>query len=245
MFSWWIPVFFSAITTGLMIISQFVGNNTFINVSFILFGVGVVVLIISLIYQIAKRRWLRSIATFIILVVTVVCVFLFTLFMSVVSAFSSDHYADDLKIPANIPIENPIALISIDERPFRMERPDSMLLISKSKMDFQLYSSLQPGLYEYDFWVGKIESGTIFLKAFEITHEDELSTGNLPERSSVSVVNITDSIRKFGTTSCFTIYEGDWGKPYAARFEVWFKPDNGGAERKLVAKNYKLEGWEH
>jgi hypothetical protein len=40
-----------------------------------------------------------------------------------------------------------------------------------------------------------------------------------------------------------TIYEGDWGKPYAARFEVWFKPDNGGNEQKLFQKNYKIEGW--
>jgi hypothetical protein len=42
----------------------------------------------------------------------------------------------------------------------------------------------------------------------------------------------------------FTIYEGDWGKPYSARFEIWFIPDNGGKERKLVEKNYKVEGWQ-
>ena len=48
---------------------------------------------------------------------------------------------------------------------------------------------------------------------------------------------------KFSSATDFTIYEGDWGKPYAARFELWFKPVNGGHERKLIEKNYKIEGW--
>jgi hypothetical protein len=48
----------------------------------------------------------------------------------------------------------------------------------------------------------------------------------------------------YSAESIFTIYEGDWGKPYAARFEVWFFPDNGGKERKLIEKNFKIEGWQ-
>jgi hypothetical protein len=40
------------------------------------------------------------------------------------------------------------------------------------------------------------------------------------------------------------IYEGDWGKPYAARFEVWFTPDAGGPERKLAERIFKIEGWQ-
>ena len=41
----------------------------------------------------------------------------------------------------------------------------------------------------------------------------------------------------------FTIYEGDWGKPYAARIEVWFRPDSGRTERKLMERVCKIEGW--
>ena len=40
------------------------------------------------------------------------------------------------------------------------------------------------------------------------------------------------------------IGEGDWGKYYAARFEVWFDPDSGAPERKLLEKNFKIEGWQ-
>lgn len=148
-----------------------------------------------------------------------------------------DEWAKNLKIPANIQIENPV---NFD---FGEHRPDSITNRPVIQTDFQLYNSFQPGLYEFDFWTNKIESGTIYLKAYEITQGYALSTDRLPEQSLVKVNNPTDSILKFGTTSHFTIYEGDWGQPYAARFEVWFKPDNGGKERKLLRKNYKIEGW--
>ena len=50
-------------------------------------------------------------------------------------------------------------------------------------------------------------------------------------------------MKKFGTNDHFTIYEGDWEKPYGARFEVWFKADNENEEIKLFEKNYVIEGW--
>ncbi|WP_348636566.1 hypothetical protein QLS71_015380 [Mariniflexile litorale] len=59
----------------------------------------------------------------------------------------------------------------------------------------------------------------------------------------MKINNTNDTIKKFSTKDDFTIYEGDWGKPYGARFEVWFKPDNGGKEVKLLEKNYIIEGW--
>jgi hypothetical protein len=148
-----------------------------------------------------------------------------------------DPWASNLKIPTDIPIELP-ADLDFDE-----QRPDSITNRKVTAIDFQLYNSFQPGLFEYDFWTGRIESGTIYLKAFEITQEYALSTDRLPRSSSIKVVNPTDTIKKFSTTSHFTIYEGDWGDPYAARFEVWFRPDDGGVERRLLSKNYKIEGW--
>ena len=91
----------------------------------------------------------------------------------------------------------------------------------------------------------------LYLKAFEITQNDPLSVDRLKESSTISVYNSTDSLvmfqmdkgnSKYGRP--FTIYEGDWGKPYATRFELWFVPENGGQERKLIVKNYKVEGWQ-
>jgi hypothetical protein len=148
-----------------------------------------------------------------------------------------DEWAQNLQIPTNIQLDNPVDI------GFDNHRPDSISNRPVNQTDFQLYNSFQPGLYEFDFWTTKIEPGTIYLKAFEVTQGYALSTDRLPESSSVKVFNPTDSIKKFGTTSHFTIYEGDWGQPYAARFEVWFKPDNGEPEIKILHKHYKIEGW--
>ncbi|KUJ63232.1 hypothetical protein AR687_03500 [Flavobacteriaceae bacterium CRH] len=197
---------------------------------------------ISVFFQLSKKEWLKSIVTAFLFGGTVF--FLFIIYL--VTAFfieqdTPDTWADHLTIPKNIQIDNPVDM----EFGGRLEdmKPDSITNRVVTKTEFQLYNSFQPGLYEYDFWVGKIESGKIYLKAFEITHNEALSDDRLARSSSLYIYNPTDSIMKFGTSDHFTIYEGDWGKPYAGRFEVWFKPDNGKKERKLFSKNYKIEGW--
>ena len=53
-----------------------------------------------------------------------------------------------------------------------------------------------------------------------------------------------DPEETFLSTAQITISEGDWGRPYGARFEAWFVPDNGGPERKLLEKAYRIEGWQ-
>lgn len=146
-----------------------------------------------------------------------------------------DGYADKLTIPKNIKIYLP---------------SDTTFSVGDTVPNFQLYNSFQPGLYSYSLWTKKIDKGYCYLKAFEITENDPLSVDRLKERSKIEVYNPTDSIVMFsmGKTEynedrIFTIYEGDWDKPYAARFEVWFVPAKGGQEQKLFEKNFEIEGW--
>jgi hypothetical protein len=54
----------------------------------------------------------------------------------------------------------------------------------------------------------------------------------------------SDAAERFWAKESVTIFEGDWGEPYAARFEVWFDPDSGQADRKLAQRVYKIEGWQ-
>ena len=150
---------------------------------------------------------------------------------------SEDVFASNLVIPSDIPIHKPIPLGYDIHRPANVD--DSVRL----KRDFQLYESFQPGLYEYDYWGSFDEPGTLFLKAYEITQEYRLSKSTLKEKSSIVVSSIGQNIIRFETDNHFTIYEGDWGDPYAARFEVWFQLKAGGSERKLYEKNYVIEGW--
>ncbi len=116
--------------------------------------------------------------------------------------------------------------------------------IKHGKPSLELRNSFQPGLYDSIIWVNAGEPGRIYLKAFEATKGTALSGDRLGGDSSEWVGWSNDSEESFFSNTHFMIYEGDWGKPYAARFEVWFVPDSGGPERKLIEKVFKIEGWQ-
>ncbi len=109
---------------------------------------------------------------------------------------------------------------------------------------FNLWNSFQPGIYDSEIWVNPGEPGMIYLKAFEVTKGTPLSIDRLKERSNEWVGWSDDPAQLFFSNTHFTIYEGDWGQPYAARFEVWFAPDSGKSDRKLIEKIFKIEGWQ-
>jgi len=234
---WWRPILFWFLSCLIFGLSEILQNKSFGNFAFLIFGIGLIILLIASIYQFANRKWLTGFLSLGIFGGTIFLFIVYSVAMFWIEQDRPDTWADNLKIPTNISINIPVDL------DMEGNRPDSLFNKTMTNTDFQLYNSFQRGLYEYDIWTGKIESGTIYLKAFEITQEYALSTNRLPQSSSVKIYNPSDSIMKFGTTSYFTIYEGDWGKPYAARFEIWFKPENGGKEKRLLTKNYKIEGW--
>lgn len=115
--------------------------------------------------------------------------------------------------------------------------------VRSGEPDFELYNGGQPGIYDSEIWVNPGEPGMIYLKAFEITREYRLSADRLVEESNEWVGWSDDPRELFFSNTHFMIGEGDWGKPYAVRFEVWFVPDSGGPERKLLEKIFKVEGW--
>ncbi|MBS7252999.1 hypothetical protein [Flavobacterium branchiicola] len=239
--NWKKPVYFWLLTIVILIISDFSKSPIFQHISLSLFGLGLFILLISAIYQLSQKKWIKSLVSFVLFGGSIFSFLFYFLISFFIDQITPDTFAVNLEIPKNIKIDNPINMDFDDN--FNTKRPDSITNKLVKNTEFQLYNSFQPGLYEYDFWIGKIESGTIYLKAFEITNNEALSTTRLPKSSSLKVYNSSDKIKKFSTADDFTIYEGDWGQPYAARFEVWFKPDNGKKERKLFSKNYKIEGW--
>jgi len=160
------------------------------------------------------------------------------LFFFAMALDSGDHFTDDLVIPQELEFDFPIDLA--DDEGFELARPD--FIEERDHLDFQLYNSFQPGLFEYDVWIETDVPGEVYFKAYEVSKEIPLSEGRLKDRSTIIIEATHDSIRKFSSKGHFTIYEGDWGDPYGARFELWFMPE-GGEEYKLLEKNYIIEGW--
>ena len=118
--------------------------------------------------------------------------------------------------------------------------------IRQGNTSLELRESFQPGLYDSEIWTNPGEPGMIYLKVFEITQETPLSVDRLKKSSNEWIGWSDNPTELFFSNTHFTIYEGDWGKPYAARFEVWFTPDTGRADRKLFEKifNGNLTGSE-
>ncbi len=117
-------------------------------------------------------------------------------------------------------------------------------LAGKDGHPFRLLTGPQPGIYGVGYSLNPGEPGSVYLKAFEVTKGTPLSVDRLEMASKTRMAWSTEPSERFGAKAGFTIYEGDWGKPYAARFEVWFKPDSSKTERKLAERIFKIEGWD-
>jgi hypothetical protein len=189
-------------------------------------------LICSFIYHLFKKRWLIALGVFMsIMVVTVMGMWGTWVYMMA----GADYFADDLEMPTGVVIVVPYP---IEKREFIR---DSINSLNHPVTFIQVYKDdFQPGIYNYDFWSHDIGSGIVYLKVFEVTKGTPLNGNRLPMTTALHVGQLGDR----GTSSSFKIYEGDWGKPYAARFEVWFKPADSSVERKVSQKIYKIEGWQ-
>ena len=151
---------------------------------------------------------------------------------------SNDPFTDDLTIPEDIEIEKPLTLnhaegIAIDWATINLPKPDSM------SWDIAYWGG-EPGIYDYVLWYQPQTCGELYVKAFEINKGTPLSAKAIRQRTTTPVCK-TNELTLFHKR--FTLYEGDWGSPYAARFELWFSPDSAEPDYRIASKNYVVEGW--
>ena len=137
-------------------------------------------------------------------------------------------------------IENPEAAVALARA---KAREIALATAAKDGSALVLLNGMQPGMYGAKFSRNPGEPGSVYLKAFEVTQGTALSERSVAFASETRILWSKHTEERFGAESGFTIYEGDWGKPYAARVEVWFKPDSGVPERKLAERVFKIEGW--
>lgn len=235
----WLPIFYFIFGAFIFVGLTSSTNHLLVSISDYLLLSSALILLVTGIWQITKGNRYYGVLQLGVLLFGISGLAFIVTFISLFGA-DTDTFADNLIIPENIEIGYPVDL-QMDEN-FEGIRPDSISL-KNGEPKFQLYNSFQGGLYEYDIWIGSDKSGVLFLKAFEVTQEVQLSKSTLKESSAIHIESTNGKIQKFGTNAPFTIYEGDWGKPYGARFEVWFKADNQNEEIKLFEKNFIIEGW--
>ena len=98
------------------------------------------------------------------------------------------------------------------------------------------------GGYDFYMWHKPTEKGEIYIKAFETTTNQILSEWKLTNRTKNTISELSDDYKLFmGRT---VIDEGTFEKYYPARFELWFKSEKDGIEKKLTEKYYLIDGWD-
>jgi len=107
-----------------------------------------------------------------------------------------------------------------------------------------LAQGMQGGIYQVNAQINPGEQGHAYLKVYEQTRNTRLSEERLTIRSQQIVGWSNDPRERFRYQVEVTVYEGDWGVYYPARFELWFVPASGAAERKLLEDIFKIEGWQ-
>jgi hypothetical protein len=148
--------------------------------------------------------------------------------------YPNDFFADDLEIPKNITFENPLGSFGT------LDNADSIAIFKGISLNFKLVNSFQPGIYDYYVWLKPSQKGSLFLRIFEISQNIPLSSERIESESKIRITSGVDSLKLYHQN--FTIYEGDWFKPYGSRVELWFEPEKG-KSFKILQKNYIVEGW--
>ncbi|OGC23639.1 hypothetical protein A2310_00915 [candidate division WOR-1 bacterium RIFOXYB2_FULL_37_13] len=116
--------------------------------------------------------------------------------------------------------------------------------IKKGKPDISITDGDQGGIYMIKAHLNPNELGYVYAKVFESKSGRVLSASTITNESLEYIGWSKNKQEQFFYNTEITIYEGDWGDYRSARFELWFVPDSGTPERKLVEKNFKIEGWQ-
>lgn len=207
--------------------------------SWVLISIAIIICLIIHTYWLLKRNLKKDVWVVwgMCLLVEFLGIVISILLATALTFLDIDHFADDLRPPDEVVLALPVPYTNDATLNSRESRFDGMA------GDILLYRRHQGGLYAADVWCNPGEAGQVYLRAFEITRGDELSSSALRERTEQLAKFDSKEGRPFLHRMDFTIYEGNWGQYYGARFEVWFKPSNGTPERKLLEKNYKIDGW--
>lgn len=217
--SGWIPIASHLIAIGVFLLGILFERDWIIDAALLIFYANILGNIISSVVQIVIGQWY-----FIIFQLGISCVLFY--WCSMLFLFSPpDYYGADKEIPQDINFEEPL-----DRKPKQEDFDKYDLIIT------YLGGS---GVYSYYTDYSPKEKGYFFLKAFEITSNDWLSSEAIKKRSTIQVESMEPKVYE----GEFTIYEGSSDYKYGSRIELWYQPANGNKEYKITERNYIVEGW--
>ena len=113
--------------------------------------------------------------------------------------------------------------------------------VRKGTTELKVFTDLVGNL-SFEAWVNPGEKGKVYLKAFEMTKNISLTLNGVGGAPIEYVGWSDDPEEKFYASDDFSFDEYSEENDFAVRLEVWFIPANGGSERKLVERVFKVKG---
>jgi hypothetical protein len=162
-----------------------------------------------------------------------------------------------LKILIFIPIVILIGMLCYDSyydsKFIDIEIPKSMRFEKTHKeIDYSIIKSLTEdrievsgnGYFGYDFymWHKPTQKGKIYIRAIELTQNIKLSETELENKTTNKIYELSNEYELYKGQS--VIYEGTFDKFYPVKFEMWFKSNETGKEKKLAERKYLIDGWD-
>jgi hypothetical protein len=115
--------------------------------------------------------------------------------------------------------------------------------IQYDKEFYNIIDGSQPGIYVIQAGLKLDKDGVIYIKAFETKTNSRLSADRMTPRTERKIGWFKNKQIVFPYETELTVYEGDWDNQYLARFEIWFR-DNDGNEKKISEKTREIYGWQ-
>ena len=103
---------------------------------------------------------------------------------------------------------------------------------------FQVKESKTPGLFDLKAWANPQDSGELYIKAFDTSTNERLSSENMRLRSLRLAAWSDDPGVLFFYDAEISVYEGDAVHEYEARFELWHRNPEG--EEKKVLETLEI-----
>ena len=113
--------------------------------------------------------------------------------------------------------------------------------VRKGAAELKVFTDLVGNL-SYEAWVNPGEKGKVYLKAFEVTKNMSLTLNGVGGAPIEYIGWSDDPEEKFYASDDFSFDEYSEENDFAVRLEVWFAPANGGPERKLVERVFRVKG---
>mgnify|MGYP001151872134 CR=1 FL=1 len=132
-------------------------------------------------------------------------------------------------IASDIKYENPTN--------YSLKQVDSLSQINTSNPFFGLSGSF--GSYTAYINTQITEAGIYYLRVFDAKGNIELAPYRIPKKTERRIKET--GFKTLQIT--FTQYDGVWESFFIGRVELWFKPNSKSNGKKVLAKNFKIDGW--